>query len=190
MIRPAVLFARKDSIYKTLDCDVWDQERDALKWTGGAPAVCHPPCRLWGALRRLSTAHPKEKELALFSIAVVRQWGGVLEHPANSRLWFEADLPRPGEGRDEFGGFTLSLAQWWFGHKAEKWTWIYICGPDPSECPPYPIRIGEASHVIAQSNRHQGLKTRPEVTKAEREHTPIRLAEWLLEVARRSWVQI
>jgi len=29
----SVLFARPDSVYKTLpDCDVWDKERDALNW--------------------------------------------------------------------------------------------------------------------------------------------------------------
>jgi hypothetical protein len=45
----AVLFARADSIYKTLaGCDVWDEARDALKWPGGAPIIAHPPCRAWG----------------------------------------------------------------------------------------------------------------------------------------------
>lgn len=48
----AVLFARQDSIYKTLPgCDVWDIERDARKWPGGCPVVAHPPCRAWGRLR-------------------------------------------------------------------------------------------------------------------------------------------
>ena len=45
----AILFARSDSYYKTLpECDVWDIERDARKWPGGAPVVAHPPCRAWG----------------------------------------------------------------------------------------------------------------------------------------------
>jgi len=52
--KPAVLFARADSIYKQLDCDVWDQERDALRWPGGASIVAHPPCRSWGRLRKLA----------------------------------------------------------------------------------------------------------------------------------------
>ncbi len=45
----SVLFARSDSIYKTLDgCDVWDIERNALSWPGGNPVVAHPPCQRWG----------------------------------------------------------------------------------------------------------------------------------------------
>ena len=36
----AVLFARADSVYKTLpDCDVWDIDRDARRWPGGGPVV-------------------------------------------------------------------------------------------------------------------------------------------------------
>ncbi len=180
---PAVLFARGDSIYKTMDCDVWDAERNALNWPGGAPVVAHPPCRLWGALHQLSTAPAEERDLAFFAVRAVREWGGVLEHPARSRLWQAAGLPQPGE-RDQWGGFTLSVAQWWWGHKAEKWTWLYVCGIKPLDLPPIPLRIGEASHCIAQSSRRQRLKLRPEVTKAEREHTPPALAEWLLSVAR------
>jgi hypothetical protein len=40
----AVLFARADSIYKTLaGCDVWDEARDALKWLGGVARRCVTP---------------------------------------------------------------------------------------------------------------------------------------------------
>lgn len=185
LVRPAVLFARSDSIYKTMDCDVWDAERNALNWPGGAPVVAHPPCRLWGALHRLSTAPAAERALAFFAAAQVRRWGGVLEHPARSKLWAAAGLPQPGE-RDQYGGHTLAVAQWWWGHKAEKWTWLYICGCEPRDIPPTPLRIGEATHCIAQSNRRQRLRLRPEVTKAEREHTPAAFAAWLIDVARRS----
>ncbi|HEX2101394.1 MAG TPA: hypothetical protein VHF69_12050, partial [Candidatus Synoicihabitans sp.] len=112
----------------------------------------------------------------------VRRWGGVLEHPARSRLWPAAGLPKPSE-RDAHGGHTLAVAQWWWGHKAEKWTWLYICGIEPRDVPAWPYKIGEATHCIAQSNRRQRLRLRPEVTKAEREHTPAALAEWLVGLA-------
>jgi hypothetical protein len=187
-IRPAVLFAREDSVYKSLDCDVWDANRDALKWQGGAPVVAHPPCRLWGALWRLSTAPETERRLALWAVDQVRAWGGVLEHPARSKLWAAKDLPRPGQ-RDGFGGFSLFIAQYWWGHKAEKNTWLYVCGCEPSDVPEMPYCIGEATHTIAQSSRRQRLRLRPEVTKAEREHTPPALAAWLLELARRCALQ-
>ena len=181
----AALFARADSIYKTLpDVDVYDIERDARNFTGGMPVVAHPPCRAWGRLAHMANPRPGEKELAIWSVDQVRAHGGVLEHPAGSSLWKVKPLPEPGTF-DAWGGWTLVIAQWWWGHKAEKLTRLYICGVLPRDIPDIPYRIGEATHVIAQSNRRQKLRLRPEVTKAEREHTPPALAEWLVELARR-----
>lgn len=176
----AVLFARRDSVYKRLpDCDVWDIDRNALNWPGGCPVIAHPPCRAWGQLRHFATPLPGERELAIWAIDQVRQWGGVLEHPAKSRLWPEMGLPMPGK-RDEWGGFSVWICQHWFGHKAEKPTLLYIVGPAPADLPPIPFVLGESTHVIASTCRR-----RPEVTKAEREHTPLALAEWLRVVALR-----
>lgn len=187
----AILFARADSTYKAIPgCDVWDIERDARKWCGGAPVVAHPPCRAWGQLRALANPRPDEKELAIFAVAQVRAHGGVLEHPKNSTLWPVAGLPAPGK-RDEFGGWTLPIFQSWWGHRAAKPTLLYIVGCEPADLPPMPIVLGEATHVIGMSGRrrdggrlHKGDPGwRPEVTKAEREHTPPALAAWLVEVA-------
>lgn len=180
----AVLFARKDSIYKQLpDADVWDIERNALTWPGGAPVVAHPPCRAWGRLRTFAKPRPGEKELALWSVDQIRMYGGVLEHPAGSLLWKEKPLPEPGQ-TDAWGGWTLTVSQWWWGHKADKLTRLYICGANPAQLPAIPYCMGEATHVIAQSNRRQKLRVRPEVSKKEREATPPDLAVWLMDVAR------
>lgn len=189
----AVLFARQDSIYKTLGCDVWDIERDARKWPGGSPVVAHPPCRLWGRLRHFANSMPGEKELALFAVEQVRRFGGVLEHPAYSTLWPAAGLPKPGQVPDKFGGWTLPIFQSWFGHRADKATFLYIVGIAPAQIPVLPLMLGEATHIIGTSARRKdGLRLRPgdsgyrpEVTKAEREHTPEPLARWLLKVAAR-----
>lgn len=181
----AVLFARSDSVYKSLpDCDVYDVERDALTWPGGAPVIAHPPCRLWGRLRKLAKAPEGERELATWAVSQVRQWGGVLEHPAGSTLWQAAQLPQPGE-RDGFGGFTVWISQWWFGHKADKPTWLYIYGIEPAGLPEIPYRIGEPAFVVNTSKRAGSKGHRPEISKSEREHTPLALAEWLREVALR-----
>lgn len=180
----AVLFARADSVYKDLPgTDVWDALRDALRWPGGAPVVAHPPCRAWGRLRKFAKPRPGERELALWAVDQIRTYGGVLEHPASSLLWAEKPLPEPGQV-DAWGGWTLVISQWWWGHKADKLTRLYICGAKPDQLPPIPYRMGEATHVIAQSNRRQKLRLRPEVTKREREATPPDLAVWLLDVAR------
>lgn len=178
----AVLFARPDSVYKSIPgCDVWDAERDALKWPGGAALVAHPPCRAWGRLRAFANTRPGEKHLALWAVAQVRQWGGVLEHPFKSTLWLasEPPLPLPGE-IDEFGGWTLALPQLWFGHAAEKATCFYIVGLDPGELPPIPLTLGEAEFVVQTRKR---THYRKHIPKADRDRTPIKAAEWLVKVA-------
>ncbi|WP_186260429.1 hypothetical protein [Burkholderia gladioli] len=185
----AVLFARQDSIYKKLPgCDVWDIERDARRYGGTSPVVAHPPCRAWGRLRHFAKPRPDEKALALFAVERVRQLGGVLEHPAHSLLWAAAGLPAPGQ-RDEFGGYTLPVHQHWWGHRAEKATWLYIVGCEPADLPEIPLVLGKAQFVVGTSGRRRdgtrsGLKR--EIKKSEREATPIDFARWLVAVAKKS----
>ncbi|ABM94794.1 hypothetical protein [Methylibium petroleiphilum] len=183
----AVLFARADSVYKTLPgCDVWGIDRDARRWPGGVPAVAHPPCRAWGSLRHFAKPRPDEKDLALWAVSQVRAHGGVLEHPAASTLWPVAGLPAIGE-RDEFGGWTLPIFQSWWGHRADKATRLYIVGCEPLDVPAIPLRLGEATHVVSPSSRIRAghPRYRPQLRKAEREHTPPQLAAWLVELASR-----
>lgn len=178
----AVLFARSDSHYKALpECDVWDAERDARRWPGGAPVIAHPPCRAWGRLRHFAKPRDDEKALALYAVCQVRLNGGVLEHPLASTLWPVAKLPAPGE-RDAWGGWTLPINQHWLGHRAEKATLLYIVGCEPGDVPPFPIRLDEPTHVIQSRKR---TDYRPHVSKAEREMTPPEMAAWLVELAGR-----
>ncbi len=184
----SVLFARSDSNYKSLpDVDVWDVERDARTWPGGTPVVAHPPCRAWGRLRHFAKPRVDEKELALIAVELVRKYGGVLEHPAGSTLWLAAGLPAPGLGCDEFGGWTLGVYQYWWGHRAEKASLLYICGCKPFDIPPVPLRLGYPTHVV-QSRKRQGHL--PHISKAEREHTPIEFAKWLCELAKRCALRV
>lgn len=177
----AALFVRPDSVYKTLpEVDAWDAERDAGKWPGGSSLVAHPPCRGWGRLRAFSYATDEEKQLAKIAVAWVRLWGGVLEHPAESRLWLDQGLPRP--GKFDGSGYTMELDQFHFGHRAEKRTWLYIVGCDPDSLPPVPVREGKPTHCVRPTRAYPRL---PSITKPEREHTPLAFAEWLVEVARR-----
>ena len=178
----AVLFARADSVYKAMPgCDVYDIERDARTYDGPHPVVAHPPCRAWGRLRAFAKPRHDERNLARLAVALVREFGGALEHPAGSTLWPAQRLPRPGE-RDWFGGWTMAAPQHWWGHKAEKSTWVYVVGCGPADAPDVPLVLGEASHVIQSRKR---TDYRPHVSKAAREHTPPSFAEWLVELARR-----
>jgi hypothetical protein len=187
----AVLFARRDSVYKKINgLDVYDEDRDARTFCGNMPVIAHPPCRAWGRLRKLANPAPGEKDLAFFAVDQVRKCGGVLEHPAGSLLWDEACLPRPGRV-DHFFGWTLPIVQFQFGHRANKPTWLYFVGIDPSGLPVQPFRLGTATHVIGASGRRRDGKRilkgsigwRPEVSKAEREYTPHQLAAWLVAAA-------
>ncbi len=196
MTTVAVLFARRDSIYKTMPgCDVWDEDRDAMKWGGGSPVVAHPPCRLWGELSHMSTASDADKRLAPWAIDQVRRWGGALEHPARSKLWRHCGIRTNGVV-DEFGGRLEIIEQGWFGHPARKLTGVYIVGCRRDQVPTIPMRLGESAYIITQPGRRKdgtrrtcnldyaappGFSSRQQF----REHTPPTFAEWLVEVARR-----
>jgi len=177
----AVLFARRDSIYKQLSgVTVYDRDRDARTWPGGQPIVAHPPCRAWASFVALARPEPGEELNAVWAVRMVRTYGGVLEHPARSRLWKCCDMALPGHV-DEWGGWTHVIRQHDFGHKADKATWLYICGATPERIPPTPLTLEYATHVITTSHK---CRTRPAVTKAEREATPRALADWLVSTAR------
>jgi hypothetical protein len=179
----SILFAARNSVYKTIPgLDVWDEERDALNWPGGNPGIFHPPCRLWSRLAHMSTAPESEKELAFWSVEQVRKWGGVLEHPALSKLWDKARLPFP-ERRDQYG-FTILIDQFWFGHRARKPTLLYVCGTIKSNLPQTPLRLagryedlhgGGRNRKYVPGSRHSGIRSA----------TPPEFAHWLIAVAER-----
>jgi hypothetical protein len=166
----SVLFVRKDSVYKTLGVDCWDMERDAKLWPGGNSIVAHPPCRAWGKFKAFAKPRPDEKDLAIWSITQIRKWGGVLEHPRHSSLWKEQSLPLPGE-IDQYGGFSICVDQFWWGHRAQKSTLLYICGCAESDLPPIPLKMDAVQYVINRAKKKPGQPLRnakKEVSKRER----------------------
>ena len=176
-----VLFTRKNSIYLKLPfTDVYDINRDALSYSGSSPVIAHPPCRGWSRLRRFSNHTEDEKNLARWTVKLIQVTGGVLEHPECSSLWKDMNLPF-GNSLDQYGGWTLSIDQKWFGHRARKRTWLYIVGISPRQIPSYPLSFDATTHVVARGRRYTGKK---ELSKAARESTPIGFAKWLLLVAR------
>lgn len=178
-----VLFTKKDSVYETLGADVWDINRDARNWQGGGPCIAHPPCRAWGQLSHMAKPRHDEKELSLFAIEMIRKYGGVLEHPAASRLWPHI-LPYPG-GFDDWGGYSICIDQKWFGHLAQKKTLLYIVGCTASELPPIPIDYSAVEYTVSSKiKKKSGARIKKEIPKSMREHTPLALAKWLIQVAK------
>jgi hypothetical protein len=184
-VEVAVLFARQDSVYKALPgCEVYDMERDARTYDGPWPVVAHPPCRAWATLRNHAKPRPDERNLARLAVALVREFGGVLEHPYRSTLWNAQRLPPVGT-RDAFGGFTLVIDQNWWGHRAQKRTRLYVVGCEPNEVPELPLVLGEATHTVGLWSGRDKATCRPSIAKHEHEHTPRDLAAWLVELAAR-----
>ena len=171
----AALFVRKDSIYKSLlgAARCWDYDRDALTYAGPWPVVAHPPCGAWGRFRRhverkSGRMAEQERECGLFAVATVQRFGGVLEQPACSDLWEAGKLPL--RGVDRFGGYTLQVCQSWWGHKAEKCTWLYIVN-GRADLPLYDYDYSVPRFGLLQLGRR------------EREATPLDFARWLVAVA-------
>lgn len=181
-----VLFARKNSIYNQIPCcDVWDISRDAMTWPGGRPLIAHPPCAQWGRLRGLAKNSQVEKNYAIHAVDLIRKYGGVLEHPAGSILWKDENISLPRIGHyDAFGGYTIAMPQYWFGHKAMKHTWFYILGCKPEDLPEIPLKISNPQYVVSSVKRKE-RKDKKELSRCGRESTPLSLAQWLVEVIKR-----
>ena len=180
------LFVREDSAYKNRQgWDAYDASRDALSYSGTDPLVCHPPCRSWGRLSHMAhNVREGEAELALFSIDKIRQNGGILEHPSGSRL-FGKHLPDAGE-TDEYGGFTIEIDQYDFGHVAHKRTKLYICGIDRAELPVLPEK-DETIHYCEKGKRRSiagNVKGTTRCTQYQREYTPEKLIDYFESVLR------
>jgi len=165
----AVLFARNDSRYKDMpEFDVYDINRDARTYCDSYPVIAHPPCRAWGILSHMANPREGEKQLAYLSLAQVRLNGGILEHPVTSRLWKDAKLPLMDEFSDEYGGFTIEIDQYDYGHVAHKMTKLYICGITPSDLPPFPQKRLETPLRSICGN----VKGTIRCTQYQREYTP------------------
>ncbi len=146
----AALFVQTGGSYFGLEgVDPWDKARDARRYRGPWPAVCHSPCQRWGRMwfgqpRTVKLTGVRQKlgdddgcfEAALLSI---RTYGGVLEHPKGSRAWAHFGLNEPPEDGgwvpDGHGGWTCCVEQGRYGHYARKPTWLLVYGVRREDLP-------------------------------------------------------
>lgn len=148
VVRPlqvAALFVESAGAYFGLpDVDPWDEPRDARAYRGPLPVVAHPPCQRWGRYWHGAPNKPHQFRLGedggCFGAALtaVRNYGGVLEHPAHSHAWkfFGLAVPPAAGGwvrADDFGGWTCHVEQGHYGHLSRKGTWLYSVGTDRPE---------------------------------------------------------
>lgn len=174
----AALYIDQNGPYPELigQLNCWDKERDATLYNGPGPVVAHPPCGPWGALAQFCTL--QDPALAIHAVRQVREFGGVLEHPAGSKLWQFCRMAYPGLFADKWGGRTMEIDQVRWGHPARKRTWIYVVGvPLPRKIP------ARKTPVAVIRPAHNGMGA-IHVPKSERHLTPHAFARWLVDLAR------
>lgn len=187
----AALFVSSTGPYAGVpDVDLWDEGRDARTYAGPHRVVAHPPCSRWCQLAGLVEArwgHKRGEDGGCFAsaLASVRQWGGVLEHPAYSTAWPTFGLPTPpsagGWQRGMCGGWTCHVEQGRYGHPARKATWLYAFGvPLPD------LKWGKSPKgkaLVSWCKNHvKRDEHRPRVGKKVAASTPAEFRDALLEM--------
>lgn len=153
----AALYVESGGCYFDLPgVDPWPAYKDARLYAGPWPVVAHPPCQRWGRFWHGSTRKPHQYELGddggCFEAALeaVDRFGGVIEHPADSKAWAHFGFtapPRAGgwvpAGKD--GWWTCYVEQGFYGHESRKPTWLLAKGVDLPE-----LRWGRGEQRIPQ----------------------------------------
>lgn len=157
--------------YGVDDVEPWDIERDARQYAGPWPVVAHPPCQRWGRFWHGSTRKPHQYQLGdddgCFGAALnaLRRFGGVLEHPCDSRAWKHHGISAPRRycGWEHTGRanmWTCYVEQGHYGHMSRKPTWLLTCGIPRARLPDLNWSRGEQRlHPIALE-RHGYEKAR------------------------------
>lgn len=184
----AALYVQTGGCYFGLpDVDPWDEARDARKYAGPWPVVAHPPCDRW---HQMSAVNAKRwgfkinEDGGCFAAALraVRLWGGVLEHPAETRAFRFHSIPEPARGGWQgtvCGLWTTEVDQAAYGHKARKRTWLIYGGSSP---PRLNWAVTKGSHQIGHN---KALKTnKPRLVGPECAATPPEFRDLLLGMAR------
>lgn len=173
----AALFCFADGAYSASSgVEVWDIRRDARLYAGPHPVVAHPPCRVWSRAQPDRSLVGKDGDCFRLALAAVREWGGVLEHPASSAAWTFYGLNKPpmagGWVNADFGGlWTCHVEQGHYGHPCRKATWLLAFG-----CELPSLRWGPSSALVSLASGFRSDK--------DRSRTPGPFRDLLLAMAR------
>jgi hypothetical protein len=125
------------------------------------------------------------------ALSAVREYGGVLEHPAYSLAWSRFMLHRPARGYwsrslwDD--GWVTEISQSASGHPARKRTWLYYVG---GNLPPALDWRDEEGEGVVGAGVHSGQSAgRPRVDGHAASATPLPFRDALIEMAETAhWV--
>lgn len=203
----AALYVETGGAYYGLpDVDPWDEARDARKYAGPYPVVAHPPCERWGdmwmgsplVIARTGQRKRLGDDDGCFeaALAAVRKFGGVLEHPEDSRAWDHFGLLKPFRAggwsmADWDGGWTCRVEQFAYGHAVRKPTWLYAAhvelpsltwGRDPRKLP----SMVQPSKARREAGRTPSVSAHGVPDKLRR-HTPEPFRDLLIDIARSAY---
>lgn len=174
----SILYVQKKSNYDSFkELDLWKEERNALLYSGDNVIIAHPPCRGFGRLRSFSNNPGCELFMGFSSIAKVRRFGGIVEHPISSTLWQKmkvGSLKSP----DQYGGYLIKVHLSDFGFKAKKPSGLYIVGLPYKLLPAQPLSLDAITHSVCTSKK----SAKKELDVLVRSRTPLALINWMLEV--------
>lgn len=204
----AALYIETGGCYTGLaGVDAWDIERDARLYRGPHPVVAHPPCQRWGRFWHGSTRKPHQFRLGedggcfAAALTAVRNYGGVLEHPRDSRAWDYFGLTLPfRSGRwvkaDAFGGWTCCVDQGRYGHLSNKPTWLYAAHVELPELiwgmgeqRLHPIALAKHGYAKARRIGMMAMVGGKDKTKI-RNATPIPFRDLLISMAASASVRL
>ena len=194
MTQVAALFVDPSGAYANRSgVTPWTEREDARLYRGPHPVVAHPPCNLWVNMaavnwrrygRQRPAWYPGGHDEGCFASALesVRQYGGVLEHPASSHAWARHGLRTP----PREGGWSCAAyanREWvcevWqsaYGHPCRKRTWLYYCGiQEPFELDWTQV---PGTHQVGWFDR-----AKPTVSKRQASATPPDFADTLVRLA-------
>lgn len=183
--------------------DAWDVNRDARLYKGPHRVIAHPPCERWGRywgggpmLHGTSKQKRMGDDDGCFAHALwsVRTFGGVIEHPEASHAWPWFGLTKPPRSggwvqADNYGGWTCCVAQGHYGHRAQKFTWLYAVDTDRPDliwgkCEGK-VRLEEGFHSkegARSARRAKEFRPRARITEEDRVHTPIKFRSLLMRI--------
>jgi len=191
----AALYVQPDGCYIGLkDIDSWPEARDARLYNGPHPVIAHPPCQRWGKMAKVNFLrwggeHNRPgNDGGCFKSALesVNNWGGVLEHPAQSYAWKEYGLTKPGKDRwSKCGdGWVCEVWQSAYGHQANKATWLYYKGHNK----PFTLIWDrpKGTHQIGHQDQRGKAANKPTLGKKESNATPLKFMHVLIKLAKSS----